>query len=307
MKPPFNANHAYQKVAANFYQSEALIKDSVGAKVSDFYEDAPFPNYEDNETILDIVNKGRQNPFLVKLKNEIGLNKRVIEVGCGTGQLSVFLAHGTNNQCIGFDLTTASVRLGAEFAQKANLNNLAFVNGSLFDTQFEDESFDVIWCSGVLHHTNDPKGGFEHLVSKLKKDGYIIIGLYNSYGRFRTHLRRILFKTFGEKALILDPALRRMKSEAKRKAWINDQYLHPHETCHSFDEVLDWFHEQGIEFCHGIPDFDGDHTDHLPLFEKKSSGTRFSRILNQLLMIPSHLGGEGGLYIVIGQKNRNAD
>lgn len=303
MMPPFAANHRYHKISKNLYQDARLLRDDVGEKVSEFYEDAPFPNYEENETLHDIVNKGKNNSFLVKLKKEIGLGKCVIEVGCGTGQLSVFFAHGTNNQCIGFDLTTASIKLGATFAANYNLNNLTFVNGSLFDTQFEDESFDFVWCSGVLHHTGDPKGGFEHLVTKVKKGGYIIIGLYNTPGRIRTKFRQYLYRIFGEKGLMFDPALRRMHSPAKRKAWIKDQYCHPHETWHSFDEVLGWFAENNIAFCHGIPDFDFDSSAHLPLLQKKSSGTRFSRIVNQLLMIPSRLGGEGGLFIVIGQKN----
>ena len=34
----------------------------------------------------------------------------------------------------------------------------------------------------------------------------------------------------------------------KREAWFQDQYCHPHETCHTLDEVLGWMDDCGLEF-----------------------------------------------------------
>ena len=50
-----------------------------------------------------------------------------------------------------------------------------------------------------LHHTKDPYGAFKILVKSLKPNGYILIGLYNKYGRLRTLIRRYIFKFFGKK------------------------------------------------------------------------------------------------------------
>ena len=84
-------------------------------------------------------------------------------------------------------------------------------------------------------------------------------------------------------------------------AWIRDQYLHPIESLHTIDEVLKWFKENDIEFISSIPSSDYDY-DYNNVFEKKSSGTFFSRILNQFLMIFNSLGSDGGLFVLIGKK-----
>ena len=43
------------------------------------------------------------------------------------------------------------------------------------------------------------------------------------------------------------------------------------------------------------------------LFEKKSKGSLYSRIINQFFMIFNKLGSDGGLFIVIGKKNNKTD
>ena len=89
-------------------------------------------------------------------------------------------------------------------------------------------------------------GGFESIQNLVRPGGYIIIGLYNRYGRLRTYLRRYLFKILGQKFLmVFDPVLRKMDRNDKEKinSWIRDQYTHPVESTHTFDEVLGWFKE----------------------------------------------------------------
>ena len=68
--------------------------------------------------------------------------------------------------------------------------------------------FDFIWTNGVLHHTKNPSLAFEIISKYLKKEGYILVGLYNKYGRLRTVLRRFLYKIFGSFIVkIMDPTL----------------------------------------------------------------------------------------------------
>ena len=46
----------------------------------------------------------------------------------------------------------------------------------------------------------------------LKTNGYILVGLYNRYGRLRTVFRQYLFKLFGKRiVMLLDPILRNIK------------------------------------------------------------------------------------------------
>ena len=100
----------------------------------------------------------------------------------------------------------------------------------------------------------------------------------------------------------LDPTLRNLKlDEDEKNAWIRDQYIHPIESLHTIDEVLNWFNNNNIEFISSIPssDFDYDYND---IFQKKSAGTYYSRICNQISMLFNKLGSDGGLFVVIGKK-----
>ena len=56
------------------------------------YEEDPFPNYSVNDDKLSILKIGNNNQFTKNLKNEIGYNQVICEVGCGTAQLSNYLA-----------------------------------------------------------------------------------------------------------------------------------------------------------------------------------------------------------------------
>jgi len=280
------------------------IKDIETNKVTNFYKEAPFPNYKEKDDRQTILEKGNNNFLANQFKKFIGHQKNVLEVGCGTGQLSIYFSIGANNNIVGLDPTIESLKLAKNFSDKNNITNIKFVNADIFDDVLSDNYFDLIWCNGVLHHTKDPYGAFEILVKSLKKEGYVLIGLYNKIGRLRTIFRRYIFKFFGRKILDkIDPTLRNLKfDEDEKNAWIKDQYTHPIESLHTIDEVLSWFDKNNITFISSIPstDFDYDYND---IFKKKSPGTFFSRMFNQILMIFNSLGSDGGLFVLIGKKH----
>ena len=282
------------------------ISDTETKKVTDFYKITPFPNYKDDDNKQSILEKGDRNLLARNFKKFIGFKKKVLEVGCGTGQLSIYFSLGTNNKIVGFDPTIQSLNLAKDFADKNEITNIEFVNADIFDDVLERDYFDFIWCNGVLHHTKDPYKAFEIVTKSLKEEGYILIGLYNKIGRIRTIFRKYLSKIFGKKFLeIFDPTLKNLKiSSEERKSWIKDQYFHPIESLHTLDEVLDWFKKNDIEFINSIPSSDFEFSqDFENLFEKKSKGSFYSRFLNQIFMIFNRLGSDGGLFVVIGKKN----
>ena len=277
--------------------------DKTTEKVKKFYHTKPFPNYRKNDDKFSILNRGNKNFIAKKFKDFVGFKKRILEVGCGTGQLSNYLAIGTNNKIYAADANMPSIKLAHEFAKKNKIKNTTFINADIFYDIFPENIFDFIWCNGVLHHTKDPYLAFEIVASSLKKGGYILVGLYNKYGRFRTYIRRWLYKIFGKKfVMIFDPVIRATdkKNIDKIESWINDQYQHPVESTHTLDETLIWFKKNNIEFISSIPNCNFD--DEKDIFEKQAKGSPFTRVLKQLMMIFSPVGGDGGLYIVIGKK-----
>ena len=285
-----------------------MIKDSDTKKVTDFYSKTPFPNYKDNDDKQTILDKGNKNILARKFKNFMGFKKNVLEVGCGTGQLSIYFSIGSNNNIVGFDPTLNSLKLAKNFVIKNEISNIDFVNADIFDDVLIDNYFDFIWCNGVLHHTKDPYKAFQIVSKSLKKEGYILVGLYNKIGRLRTILRKYMSKLFGVKFIeIFDPTLKNLKvSDEERKSWIQDQYFHPIESLHTLDEVLKWFKDNNIEYINSIPSSDFEFSQNYDeLFKKNSVGTLYSRIVNQIFMIFNRLGSDGGLFVVIGKKNKD--
>lgn len=278
-------------------------KKDVTEKVKSFYEKTPFPNYEDIENVSDLVQKAQKSFFASLLDQQIPFNVRVLEVGCGTGQMSNYLGVA-NRYIFGTDICINSLKLGQEFKKRNNLERVGFYQMNLFKPIFREESFPLVICNGVLHHTGDPYAGFKTISKLVKKGGYILIGLYNKYGRLITDIRRNIFKITGGRLKYLDPRLRGQdRGETKKVAWFMDQYKHPHELKHTIGEVLEWFDEMGFDFVYGVPNPKAFKTFKLDnsIFKKHPRGNWFDHFITQFHLIFTGYR-EGGLFIMIGKK-----
>jgi len=271
--------------------------------VQDFYTDAPFPNYGDFDDIQAFIARAETGFFARSLSRQLPPRSKVLEVGCGTGQLSNYLAATTDCRVYAADMTLASLRLARDFAAKNAIEDIEFLQMNLFHPCVRPESMDFVISNGVLHHTADPRGAFRRVASLVRPGGHVAIGLYNHIGRLRTDLRRWLYGILGESALRLDPRLRRKDlSTAKRRAWTRDQYLHPRESKHSMSETLRWFAEEGVEFVSSRPKIVGPLEEDERIFEAVSPGSALRRLATETEMLFSHYGTAGGLYLMIGRR-----
>lgn len=272
-------------------------------KVKAFYEETPFPNYEKLENIGDLVRKAQQGKFARLLDEQTPFNIRVLEVGCGTGQLSNYLGIASR-YVFGTDMCSHSLQLAQDFKVKNNIERVGFYQMNLFRPIFKDESFSVVICNGVLHHTGDPFGGFQRIARLVEKGGYIIIGLYNTYGRLSTDIRRNVFRLFGDRFIFLDS---RMMSadvgDVRKYTWFRDQYQNPHESKHTIGEVLAWFSKSGFEFRNAIPKLKASDTfsENEDLFKPNDRGCWFDHFLVQMRLLFTG-SREGGFFIMIGRK-----
>ena len=77
------------------------------------------------------------------------------------------------------------------------MHNVQLQQLDILDARLLPNSYDVIECSGVLHHMQEPARGLAALNTKLKPGGYIKIGLYSKLARKTVSAARHLIKSLG--------------------------------------------------------------------------------------------------------------
>lgn len=272
------------------------------AVVRAFYEACPFPDYDDLETVADLVAKAQRGTFASLLNDQIPFRTRVLDLGCGTGQLAIYLSLATRH-VVGLDVSAASLRLGQAFARQGKLPRVRFVQSDLFNAGLRPGAFDYVIANGVLHHTADPAAALAAVSRLARPGGYVVVGLYNRYARLPLQLRGLAFRLTGGHLRWLDPVLRAPgMSEAKKRSWFRDQYQHPHEVSVSVDGALAWFRACGLRYVSALPPLDATPAARAKLFEPVPNGTRLGRLLRQLGWAFT-LGREGGLFVLVGQKD----
>ena len=280
-------------------------KDDVTDEMKSFYEKTPFPDYDEFDDAGSLTDKAKKGLFAKLLDDQIPFGSRVIECGCGTGQLTNFLSIA-NRTVVGADLCANSLKMANEFREANQLERAHFHQMNLFRPCFKPQSFDLVISNGVLHHTSDPYLAFQSISKLVKPNGYILIGLYHKYGRLTTDFRRIIFNLTKDKLRFLDRrAINQDISEAKRNSWYMDQYKNPHESKHTLGEVLHWLEDANFEFINSIPKtvpFKGtDESEQL--FEPTKLGSWFNRFLVGIGMVfAGHR--EGGFFVVIAKKRK---
>ena len=276
--------------------------DYITSKQETFYEEIMFPNYDGLESYGDLIDKSvKQSHLAAILDKHISYNSTILEVGCGTGQLSLFLKRFNRLIC-GVDLSIPSLKLAEDFRLRNDIDNVFFSKMNIFNMQFKDEVFDYVISNGVLHHTYDTEIAFSKILKPLKKRGYVIIGLYHKYGRLYTNLRQKLIQTFGEEFKFLDKrTTNKNLSKEKRYAWLKDQYRNPFESSHTLSEVKKWFKKYDIQYLSSIP-FDKLENG-IDIFKNEKKENSFSTLKEMTLMFSPSQIKEGGFFVVIGRKN----
>src|SRR5688572_25768375 len=92
-----------------------------------FYSEAPFPGYGLHDTLMTLRARGARSTFARLLDQAIPAGARVLDLGCGTGQMALYLAAAGNRDVVAADLTGASLALGAAAARRFGIDRVAFV------------------------------------------------------------------------------------------------------------------------------------------------------------------------------------
>jgi SAM-dependent methyltransferase len=256
-----------------------------------FYEHAPFPAYPAHESLESLHARAERNGFARLVHHAIPGDARIVEIGCGTGQMCLYLARA-DRVVVGADLTRAALLLGGAAARRFGLTRVQFVETDLRQPGLKAGSFDVVYSSGVLHHTRNPRRSFARLARLARPGGMIVVGVYNAFARVPMRLRRVVARLSDFRFIPFDPVLRERGNEpARREAWLRDQYQHPEEHRHTLAEVQGWFAENRVEYLRAYPSAVlGEEPEEL--FAPAADNWRFEGWLAQLSWMRT-LGREG--------------
>lgn len=106
----------------------------------------------------------------------------ILVAGCGTGREAALWARRVpQGRVTAIDLSAASLRYAAERCR--DLSNIDFVQLDLHDVATLGRRFDLIACSGVLHHLSAPEAGWAALVDVLQPGGVMQVMLYSKLAR----------------------------------------------------------------------------------------------------------------------------
>jgi SAM-dependent methyltransferase len=102
--------------------------------------------------------------------------KDVLEAGSGAGRFSQIVLDYTKANLYSIDYSdavSANYRNNGHHGSRFHLSQ-----ASIYEMPFPDESFDKVFCFGVLQHTPDFKKSVQCLIEKTKKGGEIVVDFY---------------------------------------------------------------------------------------------------------------------------------
>src|SRR5207249_1189221 len=110
--------------------------------VQSFYEETPFPGYPSNATLEWLRARAERSEFAQMLDRAIPGDATVLDLGCGTGQMSLYLARA-DRVVVGADLSLPSLRLAAAAARRFGLDRrVGFIQTDLHRPALPHGAFD---------------------------------------------------------------------------------------------------------------------------------------------------------------------
>ena len=133
-----------------------------------------------------------------------GGRKSILDAGCGAGNpaLLLFGEHLKHHDYLGVDISSAVDVARDRFAAAGLPGD--FLRADLNALPIADESVDIAFSEGVLHHTNDTFAALTALVRKVKRGGRVLFYVYAKKAEIREftddHVRHALADLTDEQA-----------------------------------------------------------------------------------------------------------
>jgi SAM-dependent methyltransferase len=213
--------HAAGSVHPLFMSEQNSTPSNYAPEVRAQYEDFPFPLRDPSDeskrlVVTDQDSLGKLNHYCFGGRQNFGNDFRVLVAGGGTGDHTIFLAEQLRDydaRVIYVDISRANMDIARERGRVRQLSNIEWHHGSLLDiASLGLAPFDMISCTGVLHHLPEPDRGIEALRAVLAPDGAMSLMLYGRTGRLAVYASQELMRLVNEG--VTDPKLKAQHARA---------------------------------------------------------------------------------------------
>jgi ubiquinone/menaquinone biosynthesis C-methylase UbiE len=193
--------------------------------------------------------------------------KLVLDAGCGNGVLSNAIST-FGCEVVATDISE-SVETAHRYFSKHGNGRTHFVQSDLMRLSLKPESFDVIFCAGVLHHTPNTRNTFEEVVKALAPGGRMFVWLYWDVPGIKPKLSELVRRTISPLPAplkhgvvwallpqnLLRQYIRSLRAGTGREGRLNwrevlvrmlDSYTPRYRWRHTPDAVHGWFRELGF-------------------------------------------------------------
>jgi tetratricopeptide (TPR) repeat protein/SAM-dependent methyltransferase len=163
------------------------IEGAVTGEVRQQYEENPYPRWvtaapAGEPVPIDQVIRLRL-PFAAFRERDKG-PVDILIAGCGTGQTSIDFARNiVDARVMAVDISLASLAHAQRKTNELGLKNIEYGQADIDKLDTLGRTFDVIESMGVLHHLPDPSTGWRVLLSLLRPNGLMRVGLYSELAR----------------------------------------------------------------------------------------------------------------------------
>ena len=189
----------------------------------------------------------------------------ILVAGCGTWQAAKYALCRPQARVVGIDISSTSIDHTERLKRQYGLANLELRQLPIEQIGDLERRFDLVVCTGVLHHLADPDAGLAALRSVLRPDGAMYLMVYAPYGRTGVYLlqeycRRLGIGTSDQELRDLAAALEALPAQhplasvlrgsrdARNVDALADALLNPRDRSYSVPQLFDWLERNGLTF-----------------------------------------------------------
>ena len=171
---------------------------------------------------------------------------RLLDAGCGPGTITAGLARAVaTGEVVGIDLSEEVLAQARDHAAAEAVENVTFTTGDVYQLDYEDESFDVVYANQLLQHLTDQVRAVQEMRRVLKPGGLLALRetdyatmcpwpKFPEFEEWSSLYHAVAYRNGAE------PDAGRQLARWAREAGFADYELHPNVVIMDGDEARFW-------------------------------------------------------------------